>query len=173
MTPRPVYAFALRTLIERIMGFPDIVGHQTVYIIFINRVDGQVAVNASGKQPGIAPIDADLPHDLFELSNETVGCDEDMLMISPHFFNFPASGNQDSIIFEPGIEILAGTFGFVDRVITQNTEPFGQGSQGFVNSKTVVHNNLGIQEFPNSGIQGFQNLIIQEFRYLGIQELEV
>ena len=160
MTSRPVDAFALTAPIESIMGFPDIIGHQAMNVILIDRADGNVAVNASGKRPDIVPANADLTHDLFELLNETVGCDEDVMMVPPHFMNFPTSGNQYPIILQPGVEFVAGSCRFVYSVISQDAEPFGQGSQGFVNSKTVVHNNLGIQGSPNLEIQGFRNFPI-------------
>jgi hypothetical protein len=47
MASGPVYTFALTAPIEFIMGFPDIIRHQTVYVIFIDLTNGNVAVNAS------------------------------------------------------------------------------------------------------------------------------
>jgi hypothetical protein len=125
MTSRPVDSFALTAPIKYIMGFPDIIGYQTINIAFIDLANGKVAVNASGKRPGIIPLDTDLTHNLFELLNEKVGRDEDVMMIPPQFLSFLTSGNQYSMVLEPVIKFSAGSFRFVDGVITQNTKPFG------------------------------------------------
>ena len=47
MTPGPKNLFASAATVKFIMGFPDIIGHQTVYGLFIDRDDGCVAPDAS------------------------------------------------------------------------------------------------------------------------------
>ena len=125
VTPWPVNALTVAALIKNFLGFPDIIGYQTINIVFIDLANGEVAVNASGKRPGIIPVDTELTHNLFELLNEKIGRDEDVMMIPPQFLSFLTSGNQYSMILKPDIKFSAGSFRFVDGVITQNTKPFG------------------------------------------------
>jgi hypothetical protein len=100
------------------MGFPDIIGHQTINLTFINLANGNVAVKAYGKKPDIIPANPDVAHHLLQLLGEMVGRDEYRMAIPQRFLNFPASGNQDSMILEPGIEFTVGPFCFVDGVIS-------------------------------------------------------
>ena len=88
-------------------------------------VNGKVAVDASGKQPDIVAADADLTHNLFELLNEMVGRDENVMLEGPRFLDFFTSCNEYSRLLEPDTKLPAGNFRFVNSVIPQNTEPFG------------------------------------------------
>jgi hypothetical protein len=125
MTSRPVDSFALTAPIKYIMGFPYVIGYQTINVIFINFANGKVAVNAPCKRLDVSRIDTDLIHNLFELLNKKGGRDENVVMGRKRFLNFFSSRNQYSMVLEPGIKLLAGNFRFVKRIIAQNTQPFG------------------------------------------------
>jgi hypothetical protein len=125
MTSRPVDSFALTAPIKYSMGFPYVIGYQTIDVIFINFANGKVAVNAPCKRLDVGRIDADLTHNLFELLNKKAGSDENVVMGRKRFLNFFSSRNQDSVVLEPGIKLPAGNIRFVKRIIPQNTQPFG------------------------------------------------
>jgi len=125
MASRPVDSFALAAPHKCIMGFPDIVGYQTIDPIFRDLVNGKVAVNASGKRLDIVLVNADLDHNLFELLNEKIGGDENEIAAWPRFLDFFTSCNEYSRFLEPDTKFPAGNFRFVNGVIPQNTEPFG------------------------------------------------
>jgi hypothetical protein len=107
------------------MGLPYVIGYQTIDVIFIDFVNGKVAVNASCKQLDVGRIDADLIHNLFELLNKKGGPDENVVMGRKRFLNFFCSRNQYSTVLEPGIKLPAASIRFVKRIIPQNTKPFG------------------------------------------------
>jgi hypothetical protein len=125
MTSRPVDSFALTAPIKYIMGFPYVIGYQTIDVIFIDFANGKVAENASCKQLDVGRIDPDLIHNLFELLYKKVGRDENVFMGRKRLLNFFCSRNQYSMVFKSGIKLPAGNIRFVKRIIPQNTQPFG------------------------------------------------
>jgi hypothetical protein len=47
VTPPPVNALTVAAPIKRLLGFPYIIGHQTINVIFVDFANGKVTVNAS------------------------------------------------------------------------------------------------------------------------------
>ena len=137
MASRPVYFSAMTACVERVLGFPDIIGNLSPYSIFFNGTDWCVALDASWKKSYILLSNAQNQKDFPKLFKWMVGSYEDTLFSDIHVTDSFCSGEQDTV--SCGIDqFFSGYLCPINGIKAKYSKPFRQLSQRDLRNKPYL-----------------------------------